>query len=107
MLFLYTAFFWVFFSVCLAIWAHKWGRPSFLYLVVAVIFSPLVAAVVLFLRGKNEDVTRERAIRSGTHQSCPQCAELVSSKATKCRYCGSVLSLSTPAGQPTGDDFFL
>ena len=38
----------------------------------------------------------EKGLISGTHKTCPECAEIVKAKAVKCKYCHSTLPLEEP-----------
>jgi hypothetical protein len=83
--------FWLFLCIAVPIWASKWGRFAFGYFLLSFFLSPLVGAIVLLLRGKNEAEVRRRILVSGTRRPCPHCQELVLPDATKCRYCGTLL----------------
>lgn len=69
------------------------GRSALLWALAALIFTPLLALVVLALPsqvGANERRAAERG-RSREHRICPECAELVRREAGTCRFCGAEL----------------
>lgn len=48
-------FFWFVFMVLIGWWANEWKRSVVGFMVLAFFLSPLVAGIVLMVRGKNTD----------------------------------------------------
>ena len=61
--------------ILIAVWARRWGRSGIIWALIAFFLSPLIAALVLLIFGKNA-------------KSCPECAEPVQRKAAICKHCG-------------------
>lgn len=83
--------FWFLFSIAIAVWAGNKGRSGLLWFLLAVVISPLLAAIFLAV-SKN---LKEPAGHIGytqasplTHVQCPDCAELVLNEARVCKHCG-------------------
>ncbi|MBA1179535.1 hypothetical protein G7008_03360 [Pseudomonas psychrotolerans] len=83
-------FFYLFFCALAAWMAAKRGRSIILYLMMAVIFSPLVSILVLLVAGKSETGMEQKALSNG-FKRCPACAELVRREAKICKHCGTDL----------------
>ncbi|WP_124470767.1 hypothetical protein [Burkholderia ubonensis] len=80
---------WFVFSVAVALLANKRGRSGVAWFVIAVITSPLIAAIFLLVL---RDVSvRFDAPTPETHVKCPDCRELVLRDARKCKHCGCTL----------------
>lgn len=80
---------WLVFAVAVGMFAAKRGRSAIGWGFAAIIFSPLVAAIFLF-------IARDLAPQPGaptpeTHVKCPDCRELVLRDARKCKHCGCAL----------------
>lgn len=71
-------FFYFVFCIAISVWAAKISRNWFGWLLLALVFSPLVCAIFLAIIGQ-----------SG--QKCPKCAEVVKRDALICRHCGNEL----------------
>jgi hypothetical protein len=76
--------FWIVIAFIVAWWAKSWGRSYGNYLVCSLLLSPLIASLVLLIKGQNQSGTP-------TQRVCPSCAELVKREAVKCRFCGEAL----------------
>ena len=48
-------FFWIVFMVLIGWWANEWKRSVPAYLALSFFFSPIVAAIVLMVRGRNTE----------------------------------------------------
>lgn len=72
--------------VAVAVLAARRGRSGFGWLLVSLLFSPVVGFVFVL-------VLKDVAPRTGeptpdTHVRCPECRELVLRDASKCKHCG-------------------
>lgn len=45
---------WLLFAVILACWARNWGRSFFLYLIFSLLLSPIIAAIILLISGREK-----------------------------------------------------
>lgn len=82
---------WFFFSFVIAQYADNKGRSPVGWLFISLVFSPIIAWLILLATPKRAGKIEARAITSGEYKRCPNCAELVRSAAIKCRHCGSEL----------------
>lgn len=87
-------FFWLAFAAAVCVWAAHRGRSAFGWLLLALVFSPLLAAIFLA-------VLPDRSLADGrpdpsTHRRCPECAEWVLQAARRCKHCGAQIE---PAGR--------
>jgi hypothetical protein len=87
---------WLPLCLLVAVWAGNWGRSGGLYFFVSLVCSPLLAAIVLLIEGKNVKAVEKNAVAAGDHKKCPYCAELIKKEAIKCRHCGSDLPAAAP-----------
>jgi len=69
-----VGFFWVAFTVAVAVWASKWGRNPIGWFALAFLISPLLAGIFLAIAGENG-------------KACPRCAETVRKEAVVCKHC--------------------
>lgn len=68
-----------------AYWAHTWNRNPGNWILISILFSPLISAIALGILGQNND--------SETHKTiCPFCKEKIRFEAIICKHCGSNLS---------------
>ena len=65
---------WVFLGVLIGFWAQSWNRSFGQWTFVALVFSPLLAGILLVLYGK-------------LGKKCPACGEVVKREAQVCRFC--------------------
>ena len=80
------AFFWILFSVVIAIGAGSRGRSGIGWFFLSLIFSPLLALILLLLLPSlRQDAS---APTPETHVKCPDCRELVLNEARVCKHCG-------------------
>lgn len=93
-----TFIFWLMFSALVGVFASKRGRSGFGWFLIALILSPLIAAILLALIPPNIAHIESRELRTGTSRKCPFCAELVRAEARVCKHCGRDLEsgISSP-----------
>jgi hypothetical protein len=78
---------WVALAVLAALYAYGRGHDIsavFLFLLLGLAFSPLVAFIAAALISPSE----KALIDKGRAKRCPHCAELVKPEATVCSHCG-------------------
>ena len=68
------------FVVLIGFWASKWNRSVLVFVLIAFIFSPVVAGVILLFMGN-------------ANPQCPSCMGYVDPTARKCKHCGDSLPL--------------
>jgi hypothetical protein len=73
---------WLGLSIAVGIGASRLGRSAVLWCIVALIFSPLVAAALVVAGGRPSEWDR---------LPCPECAEAILPTARRCPYCHSKL----------------
>jgi hypothetical protein len=93
---LFLLIFWLIFSLLVGHLAASWGRSKGTYILRSLLFSPLLALLILLIQGKKEVNV---LIATAGLVRCPFCAEFIQPLAIKCRYCGSEIK-RTPAPQP-------
>lgn len=89
--------FWVVFAVVVGIGASHRGRSGFRWFLIAMVISPLLGIILLFLlptRDEQREIAEEKGV-SGEYKKCPMCAEVIRRAAVKCRYCGSDLPVTS------------
>ena len=79
--------FWIAFAVVVGIWASKRGRSGVGWFFLALLISPLLAALFLAVT-KNHATEREANKAIAETKVCPRCAERVKNEALVCRFCG-------------------
>ena len=79
---------WVILSVAVCAWANSLDRSAFGWLVVALVLSPLLAAIFLAIAGRNG-------------KTCPKCAETVKRDALVCKHCSHPFPAPEPPAPAT------
>lgn len=91
--------FWLGLSVAIGVWASNKGRNGFLWFLLGVVISPILAAIFLAVSADlSKPSSKATAIdhpSPQTHVQCPDCAELVRNEARVCKHCGCKL-IPTP-----------
>jgi len=83
--FLIGSFFWLALCVLLGILATSFNRSGILFFVVALIASPLIAAVLLIALGKKSPSTKTTG---APKLKCPKCNTVNDPQARYCSGCG-------------------
>ena len=82
-------FFWLIFSVVVAIGASSRGRNGFAWFLVAALISPLIATILLALMPRLTDADKAPVVEAQPDRvKCPECAELILREAKVCKHCG-------------------
>ncbi len=68
----------ILFLFLIGYWASRWNRSVIVWCLIALLLSPVVAAILLLIFGNNRP-------------QCPACRAHVDPEASKCRHCGSAL----------------
>ena len=91
---LMVMFFWFFFSVLVAVLAHKRGRFAFGWGIISVMLSPLIGGVIVMaLPNAKKNIVKDglgNQITEATHKRCTACKEFIRRDALKCRHCGEM-----------------
>lgn len=84
---------WLLFSIGVGVLAASFGRGGFLWFLLALIFTPLLAVIALLVVGRARSVARDPNVaHPSTHVLCPDCAEPVRNEAKVCKHCGCRLT---------------
>jgi hypothetical protein len=78
---------WAALAIMVALFAYRRGHSNtgvLAFLLLGLVFSPVVAFVAAALISPSEDLLIEK----GLAQRCPHCAELVKPAAVVCSHCG-------------------
>ena len=80
------------FAACAYAW--RLNRNGFVWGLVALVLSPLIAFIFLFALGEREDDDEED--EEDERVPCPFCAEQIRPEAVKCPFCRSEIPASPP-----------
>lgn len=84
---------WLLFSIGVGVLAASFGRGGFLWFLLALVISPLLAVVALLIAGRKRSAIRDFSdAHPSTHVLCPDCAEPVRNEAKVCKHCGCRLT---------------
>lgn len=88
--------FWFLCAVVVGIVASTFGRSGFVWFLLSIVMSPLLAGILVLVLPRVGDaaVARDEAgerISPDSHVRCPDCRELVRKDARKCKHCGTAL----------------
>jgi hypothetical protein len=80
---------WLVCAALVALGAQSRGRSVPLWLFLAILLTPLPAAVMLLLFPDRTDLRARREARQGRNglRLCPSCGEVVRGEARRCRFC--------------------
>jgi len=79
--------FWIGLSFAVSALAHSRGRDGFGWFFGSLLLSPLLALIIVACMPKNTIGLEKRALKGGKMTRCPACREIVSKKASVCKYC--------------------
>ena len=82
---------WLLLSFAVGRWAGKRGRSAPGWMVLSLVFTPMVGAAFLAVLPDESWAGQDRRVMPQTHLRCPDCRELVRRDACKCRHCGAAL----------------
>lgn len=98
--------FWFLVSIAIGIWASNKGRSGLGWFVLAILISPILAAIFLAV---SKDLSKPSTAQvasdipsPSTHVTCPECAEYVRMEARVCKHCGCKLVPTKPEPEPQG-----
>ncbi|MGE3923880.1 MAG: hypothetical protein AB7G13_13215 [Lautropia sp.] len=80
---------WLLSAILVAVAARHRGQSALAWLLLAVVLTPLLAALLLSLFPDRSEQRIRQAARRGRNgwRLCPSCGEAVRSEARRCRYC--------------------
>lgn len=81
-------FLWIGLAVAVGVLASRYDRSVVGWVALAIVFSPLIAGVILLAAGSRRPVAVAAARPTGPSKTCPRCAEAVQPAALVCRFCG-------------------
>lgn len=85
-------------AVAVGYWNYTRGNSFILGLIIALIATPILAAIFVAITKKNPAKLEKRTVKSGEMKKCPACAELVRADARKCRFCGTEIVMTWTIG---------
>lgn len=73
------------------------GHSGAGFLVISILFTPVLAAILVLLLRDDTDALNKRAIKEGKMKQCPSCAEVVKKEAVVCPHCHTPFVEAIPA----------
>ncbi len=98
---------WLVCAVLVGLGAHSRGRSVALWLFLALLLTPLPAALMLLMFADRTDVRVRRDAAQGRSdlRLCPSCGEVVRKEARRCRFClGDLTRKAEPASRQLPDE---
>ncbi|ODN70220.1 zinc ribbon domain-containing protein [Methylobrevis pamukkalensis] len=86
--FLLTFLGWLGFSFLVGSFAQRRGRSFGAWMIVSLLFSPLVGVIIVLLLSPIAEKTEPAIQHPEAFKLCPRCAESVKRAALVCRFCG-------------------
>lgn len=80
---------WLICAILVAVAAHGRGHSGYVWLLLAIVLTPLPAALMLLMFADRSDRRRRRDAGRGKEglRLCPFCSEVIRSQALRCRFC--------------------
>ena len=91
---MFVVLIWVLLVILVSVWANNWGHKASNYFWLSFFLSPVVGALVLRIKGKDDSSINQQRISSKEMKRCPYCRELIIYEATVCKFCGKTLEQS-------------
>jgi len=83
---------WVLFCVLVGKCAERWNRSFVKYLLLSILFSPLIMGIILLIMGKDIGGGRSCSTRGSSmkiyEQKCRSCQSIITDDYTRCPNCG-------------------
>jgi hypothetical protein len=87
---------WIALSFVAAAIAAGKGRSGLGFLILSLVFSPLVGVTAAVVAHPNERALDEERLSTGKFKKCVHCAEVIKSEARVCKYCGRDVDGESP-----------
>ncbi|HKS16360.1 MAG TPA: hypothetical protein VJU16_03555 [Planctomycetota bacterium] len=68
--------------------SHDRGRNPLAWFFIALVVTPVLAAILLFVLPPNQEAIEEESLARGDTRRCSKCDEVIRRDADRCRHCG-------------------
>jgi hypothetical protein len=85
----WAVFVWVICAILVAMAAHGRGYSGYVWLLLAILVTPLPAALMLLMFADRSERRRQLDAEQGKDglRLCPSCSEVIRTEALRCRFC--------------------